>query len=241
VVKYQSDVSALGFINSDAKLGERKAEFLALHAKYNAVPAADVIERAVKGLHDKKYVVHVANNKAEALKHLQDLLASTHKADAPASFSHGGVQSLDDIGFTAWYQTPAAAAYTNYKALSNANWGKPEHAKFSALGATSDWYFTTPSALAETGELVYASATATRVSLWAKHVVFVVGANKIVPTEADGLKRLYEYQKPLVGARTRKMYGAPDTFLFETTILGGQNPFNPAHIHVVLVKEALGY
>jgi hypothetical protein len=81
-----------------------------------------------------------------------------------------------------------------------------------------------------------------QLSLLAKNTVFIVGANKIVPTEADGLRRLYEYCKPLVGAATRAIFGAPDTFLFETTILGGQNPFGfPATIHIILVKEALGY
>jgi len=226
--------SAAFFLASDAKLVERKAELAPLHAKYSAPASSETIEKVAKVLTEKKFVVHVVADKAAALKQAQDLLGAT-----ASSFSYGGCQSLHEIGFVAWAGTQTT--HTNYKAIAHANYGKPEGAKATAAGATSDWYFTTPCALSESGDLVWASATATRVSLWAKHTVFIVGAQKIVPTEADGLKRLYEYCKPLVGAATRALYGAPDTNVTETGILSSGNPFGPGQFHVILVKEVIGY
>lgn len=44
--------------------------------------------------------------------------------------------------------------------------------------------------------------------------MLIVGANKIVATEADGLRRLYEYCKPLVGAATRAKFGAPGMYSY---------------------------
>jgi len=193
-----------------------------------------VQEKVIAALKEKKFDVRVAATKAEALTIATGLLG-----EKGSTFFAGGCQSFDDIGLTEWMKTQTA--HTNYKGLALAGWGTPDYAKYTALGATSDYYFGTASALAETGELIWASATGTRNSLAAKHPVLIVGANKIVPTEADGLRRLYEYCKPLVGGLTRAKFGVPDTFLFETTILGGQNPFNPTQIIVIFVKEAIGY
>jgi len=226
--------SAAGYLASDAKLIERKAELAPLYAKYSVPASADKVDAVAKTLTGKGFVVHVVADKAAALKACLDVLGAT-----ASSFSLGGCQSLTDIGLTEWAKTQTL--HTNYKGLALANWGKPDYAKYNALGATSDAFFTAPSALSETGDLVWASATGTRVSLWSKKTIFVVGANKIVPTEADGLKRLYEYCKPLVGARTRAQFGAPDTNVTETGILSSGNPFGPGQFVVVLCKEALGY
>jgi len=209
----------------------------ALFTKYSAVPAAAVIDKTIAALKEKKYNVYVADTRADALRITTGLLPA-----GGASLSTGSSTSLHDIGFVDWLKSPAAAAHTNYKGLAVAKWGTAEYVTLTQKGLTADYFFTSASAVAETGELVWASATATRVSLAAKNTIFVLGANKIVPTEADGLRRLYEWCKPVVGAQTRAMFGVPDTFLFETSILGGQNPFGmPCTVHIVLVKEALGF
>jgi len=232
--KAAPDFTATGIIASDAKLQAGKEQYLSLVAKYSVVPSEATQEKVIAALKEKKFDVRVAKTKAEALTIATGLLGASG-----STFSAGGCQSFDDIGLTDWMKTQTA--HTNYKGLAVAGWGTPEYAKNMALGMIADYHFGTASAVAETGELIWASATATRVSLSAKHPVLIVGANKIVPTEADGLRRLYEYCKPLVGALTRAKFGAPDTFLYETVILGGQSPFNPGAVIIIFVKESIGY
>jgi hypothetical protein len=72
----------------------------------------------------------------------------------------------------------------------------------------------------------------------AAHVIWVVGTQKIVPTLADGLKRVEEYTLPLEDARAFKAYGMHSGI---NKLLIVHKEFMPGRTTMILVKENLGF
>jgi L-lactate utilization protein LutC len=95
-------------------------------------------------------------------------------------------------------------------------------------------------AITEQGQIMIASATGSQLgaaAFGANMVIWVVGAQKLVRTMEDGLRRIREYSYPLEDARTRQAYGQPSA-INKILIVNGELP---GRITVVLVKQNLGF
>ncbi len=95
-------------------------------------------------------------------------------------------------------------------------------------------------AITEQGQVLVASATGSQLAaavFGADKVIWVVGAQKLVPSLSDGLRRIYEYSYPLEDARTRQAYGQPSA-ANKILIVNGEHA---GRITIVLVKENLGF
>jgi hypothetical protein len=96
------------------------------------------------------------------------------------------------------------------------------------------------SAVTESGELVLASGSGSQlgaVAFGASFVIFVVGAQKLVRDLDEGLRRVEEHCLPLESECTLRVYGR-ESGVCKLLVL---NKEVPGRIHVVLVREALGY
>ena len=74
----------------------------------------------------------------------------------------------------------------------------------------ADYFLSGVQAIATSGELVGCDKTGSRVGAWphgAAHLILVCGANKIVPTLDEALRRCQEYALPLEDQRARRAYG----------------------------------
>lgn len=95
-------------------------------------------------------------------------------------------------------------------------------------------------AVTESGSLVLASATGAQlgaVAFGASAMIFVVGGQKIVRDLDEAFRRIEEYCLPLEDQRAMRVYGSHSA-VNKLLVL---NKESPGRIHVVLVKEALGY
>ena len=95
-------------------------------------------------------------------------------------------------------------------------------------------------AVTEDGQLVIASASGSQLpaySFGAGQVIWVVGAQKVVPDLATAFERIKRYSYPLEDARARAAYGMPSAINKQLVISGEM----PGRAHVVLVEEALGF
>jgi L-lactate utilization protein LutC len=112
-------------------------------------------------------------------------------------------------------------------------------------GAAPDVTVGSVHALTETGSLIVASLTGSQLpaySYGAGTVVWVVGANKIVPNVEAGFQRIEKHVTPLESVRARKAYGLPETFnSFAGKLLVINREVNPARAKVVIVGESLGF
>ncbi len=109
----------------------------------------------------------------------------------------------------------------------------------------SDFYLGSVHALAETGEYVIASNTASQlphVVYSSPNLIFVVGAQKITASLTDALRRLEEYVVPLEDARMKEVYGpTAGTQLSKTLIVRNESPFVGRSVRMIIVKEKLGF
>lgn len=69
-------------------------------------------------------------------------------------------------------------------------------------------------------------------------MIWVVGAQKLVGTLEDGLRRIHDYCLPLESERTRQAYGQPSAINKLLTI---NAEHEPGRITMVLVKQQLGF
>ncbi|MCI4352586.1 MAG: lactate utilization protein [Thermoplasmata archaeon] len=96
-------------------------------------------------------------------------------------------------------------------------------------------------AVTEEGDVLVASATGSQLGPYAYGagmVIWVVGAQKVVPTLQDGLNRLREYAYPMEDARALKAYGI-NSGLNKILIISKE--ISPGRATVILVPEALGF
>ena len=78
------------------------------------------------------------------------------------------------------------------------------------LGAAPDWTVGSVHAVTQDGRVLVASNSGSQLPGYASssgHVIWVVGAQKIVKNIDEGMMRMYEYCLPLEDARMQKAYG----------------------------------
>lgn len=109
------------------------------------------------------------------------------------------------------------------------------------LAATPDVILGSVHAVTETGSLVIASGTGSQLPGYAggaARVIWVVGAQKVVPDLETGLLRVEEHCLPLETARTQRTYGSPSA-VNRLLILNGEH--QPGRCTVLLLCEAIGF
>ena len=90
------------------------------------------------------------------------------------------------------------------------------------------------------GTLVIASASGSQLASYAwgaGNVIFVVGAQKLVPTAEAARQRIYEHSLKLEDARAFAAYGQ-NSFVGKILEIH-QDP--PGRIHVVLIRQPVGF
>jgi hypothetical protein len=110
-----------------------------------------------------------------------------------------------------------------------------------ALGARPDVILGSVHAITEQGEVVVASASGSQLGPYASgagKVIWVAGSQKIVPTLDEAMRRIREYALPLEDERAQLVYGQ-GSFIGKELIF--YREYLPDRVHVILVKEKLGF
>jgi len=217
---------------SDAQLKD-------LTDKYSKAASDDVLAKTKAKLESLNHKVTIVDSAADATKLLGSLVPDG------ASLGCGGSITLEEIGFIDYLKS--RTGIKNYRTISNEAMGKGDYAAAGEArrqGVNADYFFSSVSAVAQTGEIVGCDATGSRVGGWtfsAKNVILVCGTNKIVATRDDAFKRLYDYQLPLESARCRIVYKAPSSSVNNVVTISQGSPYAKERIHVVFVKGSFGY
>jgi hypothetical protein len=109
------------------------------------------------------------------------------------------------------------------------------------LSASPDWVVGSVHAVTEEGSLLVASASGSQlapIASGAGHVIFVIGAQKIVPDFNTALRRIYEYCFPLEDRRARQAYGVASGV---NNILVINKVIAPGRVTAILVDQPLGF
>jgi YkgG family uncharacterized protein len=108
------------------------------------------------------------------------------------------------------------------------------------IAGQTDYSLGSVHAVTRDGVLLIASASGSQLAsyVWgAANVIFVVGTNKLVPDLETARQRIYKHSLPLEDSRALAAYGM-NSFVGKLLEIHQENP---GRIHVVFVREAVGF
>jgi len=153
---------------------------------------------------------------------------------------NGHSTTLEEIGFDEFL----SEGDHEWESLPDEIWSIDDDAERQAArreSQTADYFLGGINAIAETGELVAADLSGSRIGAYpfaAGNVVIVSGTNKIVPTLSDAFDRLESVAYPLENERAQEAYGVESAIAKQLVY---RRETEEGRTTVVLVREQLGY
>ena len=112
--------------------------------------------------------------------------------------------------------------------------------EMKAIGGQPDYALGSVHAVTRDGTLVIASASGSQLASYAwgaANVIFVVGAQKLVPTLEAAHQRIYQHSLVLEDARAQAAYGQHS---FVGKVLEMHQEL-PGRVHIVLTRQPVGF
>ena len=112
--------------------------------------------------------------------------------------------------------------------------------EMKAIGGQPDYALGSVHAVTRDGTLVIASASGSQLASYAwgaANVIFVVGAQKLVPTLEAARERIVEHSLKLEDARAYAAYGQ-NSFVGKVLEIHQEQP---GRIHVILIRQSVGF
>ncbi|MBP5554817.1 MAG: lactate utilization protein [Lachnospiraceae bacterium] len=196
-------------------------------------------DRVIKGLESRNMKGYYADNREDALRIALELIPEK------SSVTMGGAMSAHEIGLV------DALKEGNYAFLDR---DKAEDKRAAMLAAyDADFFLTSANAMTEDGVMVNIDGNSNRVSAIAqgpKHVLVIVGMNKICPDVDAAMKRARNVAAPINAqrfglstpcAKTGSCMNckSPDTICCQFLITRFSR--HEGRIHVILVNDSLGF
>jgi L-lactate utilization protein LutB len=203
-------------------------------AQFDTVASDEAIETTLKNLTANGFVASVAENSEAAKKAVLDLIPKG--AEILTSTS----RTLETLGLDKILNE--SGDYDAVRPKLNAMWGDESKKRDQRkLGAAPDYVIGSVHAVTEEGEVLIASNTGSQLpgyTYGAGTVIWVVGAQKIVKDMPEAHQRLEQHVFPLEDERSKQAYGSPS---FVSKLLEYRREVTPERVHIVIVKEALGF
>jgi len=203
-------------------------------ATLDQLPDDETIEETVANLEANGFEVVVVDSRDEALDAVQSQIP------AGASVMNGHSTTLEEIGFVDYL----GEGDHEWESLPDQIWSIDDDAERQAArrdSQTADYFLGGINAISQTGELVAADRSGSRVGAYpfaASNVVIVSGVNKVVPTLDDALDRLEDVAYPLENERAQEAYGVESAIAKQLIF---RKELEEGRTTVVLVREQLGY
>jgi hypothetical protein len=194
---------------------------------------AETLERVAAALRENNFAVEVLDDVAAARTRIKDLVPEG------ASVFTGASETLrlsgidEDINSSGRYESVKARSVTMDRAT--------QLAEIWRMLACPDVIVGSVAAVTETGSLVAASASGSQLAGYsgaAARVIWVVGAQKVVPDLSTALRRIENHCLPLENERAMKAYGVPSA-LNRLLILNAEP--HAGRGTVLLLREAIGF
>ncbi len=196
-------------------------------------------QKIIKGLQSRNMTGYYAKNREEAKRIALSLIPEG------SSVTMGGALSAHEVGLVEAVKTGS------FRFIDRAAYENPREAMLAAYDA--DWFLSSANAMTEDGVLVNIDGNANRVSCIAngpKHVLFIVGMNKVCSDIDGAMKRARNVAAPINAqrfglntpcAKTGACMNckSPDTICCQFLITRFSR--HKDRIHVILVNDTLGF
>ncbi|GAB4459905.1 MAG: hypothetical protein Kow0070_15450 [Anaerolineales bacterium] len=198
---------------------------------YARLASGEQIERTAKALEAHGIKVIVAANGEEAKQKLFELIPAGAEVFTSSSMT------LEALGIPEEVNKRYDSVRVKLARMDRATQGR----EMIKMGAVPEWMVGSVHAVTEDGTVVIASNTGSQLAGYAAsaaHVVWVVGAQKIVPNLDEAFKRIREYSLPLEDERALQAYGMNSNI---SKLLIVHREVMPGRTTMILVKENLGF
>jgi L-lactate utilization protein LutB len=205
-----------------------------IDAELDRLPDDETVEETVANLEERGFDVIVVDDADEALTAVKSQIPDG------VSVMNGHSTTLEEIGFDEFL----SEGDHDWESLPDQIWSIDDDAERQTArreSQTADYFLGGINAVAQTGELVAADLSGSRIGAYpfaAGNVVIVTGANKVVPTLSDAFDRLESVAYPLENERAQEAYGAESAIAKQLVY---RRETEEGRTTVVLVREQLGY
>jgi hypothetical protein len=201
--------------------------------RFTTLPDDETLAATVAALEDHGFSVEVVDNLDAARE------AVLARIPAGSTVMTNTSVTLDETGIAAAINDEGGA-YTSARNKMMAFTAATERQQMKAAAGQPDYSLGSVHALTRDGTLLIASASGSQLAaaVWgAANVIFVVGAQKIVPTLQAAHERIYQHSFPLEDARAMAAYGQGSAVRKILEI----HEEVPGRIHVVLIRKSVGF
>ncbi len=203
--------------------------------KWDRLADEKTIKNTVAALKANGIDAQVVENRQEAKRKVLELIPESSEAMTMTSVT------LDTIGLS----EEINKADSRFRPVRDKLYAMDRNTQvqeMNRLGAAPEFVVGSVHAVTEDGHVLIASNTGSQLpaySFGALHVIWVVGAQKIVKNTDEGIKRIYEHSLPLESERAKKAYGVPGSAVNKILIINQE--VQPGRVKLILVKEKLGF
>lgn len=201
---------------------------------YNTLPQQETIEVTKSALEKNGFKVILVEKGTDARSTVEKLVPKNSEIMTMTSQTLEKTGIAKDLNESGNYQSVR-------KVFANADNGLSQGDK-NKLGAAPEYTVGSVHAITQDGHLFIASNTGSQLAAYAygaEHVIFVVGAQKLVHNDQEALKRIYEYTLPLESKRAHEAYGVAGSAVNKLLIINAE--IKPDRITVIIVKEEIGF
>lgn len=191
------------------------------------------IQQATAALNQHGILTELTSSGKEARQVVLELIPSGAEVLTMTSVT------LDTIGVSA--EINDSGRYNSVRKKLRSMNPTTDRREMARIGSAADWSIGSVHAVTLDGQLLIASRTGSQMAAavhGAAHVIFVVGAQKVVADQAEGMQRIYNHSFPLEDERALKAYGEHSSV--NKLLIINQETI-PHRITVIMVKEKLGF
>ena len=201
-------------------------------ARFTTLPDEQTLTETVTALEEHGYSVEVVDSLDAARQAVLARIPASASVMTNTSVTLQETGIADEINDSGRYES----ARNKMFALDFATQAQ----EMKAIGGQPDYALGSVHAITRDGTLVIASASGSQLASYAwgaANVIFVVGAQKLVPTLPVAHDRIYQHSLQLEDARAQAVYGQHSSVGKVLEI----HQELPGRIHVVLIRQVVGF
>lgn len=200
---------------------------------WDQIPTDEIIEKTAKALEGNGIKAIVVASGEKAKEQVLKLIPKGAEVMTATSMT------ADQIGLSKALDESGDYDSTRKKIMALSQSEMRTQAR--RINAAVDYVVGSIHAVTEDGHAIISSNSGSQLAAYvfsAAHVIWVIGAQKIVKDDEEGKKRIREYVLPLENQRMQQTYGM-DSNISKLLIVNKE--VMPERITVILVKEKLGF
>ncbi|HET6596208.1 MAG TPA: lactate utilization protein [Anaerolineales bacterium] len=204
---------------------------------YDTLPAPERVQRTVEAVNARGIHAELVETKEAALERVKALIPPG------CVVMTGSSVTLQQIGFED-ILIRGDHPWRNFKADLLAEKDPNKQSTMRRQGTLAEYYLGSVNALAETGELVFASGSGSQLPAYAynsRNVIWVAGTQKITTTLDNALQRVREYVLPLEDERQKSLGNKAGSHINRVLIMEGEPAYLRRNLNLILVNQVLGF